>query len=97
MWEPRRLTTLWASAVCYKDSFTFLTLISIGLRLLSARNLTAKLKVPIRRKRPGLLLHDNCGLHVSPQVMSFLKKFGRGVLYYLPYSTHLAPAACSGY
>jgi hypothetical protein len=37
----------------------FLTLISIGLRLL----LTAKLKAQLRRKRPGLiLLHDNRGL-----------------------------------
>jgi hypothetical protein len=24
MWEPRRLTTLWASTACYEDSFTFL-------------------------------------------------------------------------
>jgi hypothetical protein len=23
MWEPRRLTTLWASTACYTDSFTF--------------------------------------------------------------------------
>jgi hypothetical protein len=23
MWEPRRLTTLWASAACYRDSCTF--------------------------------------------------------------------------
>jgi hypothetical protein len=22
IWEPRRLTTLWASAVCYRDRFT---------------------------------------------------------------------------
>jgi hypothetical protein len=22
MWEPRRLTTLWASVACYRDSFT---------------------------------------------------------------------------
>jgi hypothetical protein len=28
MWDPRRLTTLWASAACYRDSFTlpYLTL-----------------------------------------------------------------------
>jgi hypothetical protein len=26
MWEPRRLTTLWASTACYRDSFTFFTL-----------------------------------------------------------------------
>jgi hypothetical protein len=25
MWEPRRLTTLWASTACYRDSFTFFT------------------------------------------------------------------------
>jgi hypothetical protein len=24
MWEPRRLTTLWAFTIYYKDSFTFL-------------------------------------------------------------------------
>jgi hypothetical protein len=24
MWEPRRLTTLWASKACYRDKFTFL-------------------------------------------------------------------------
>jgi hypothetical protein len=23
MWEPQRLTTLWAFTVCYRDSFTF--------------------------------------------------------------------------
>jgi hypothetical protein len=27
MWKPRRLTTLWASKACYKDSFTFFTFI----------------------------------------------------------------------
>jgi hypothetical protein len=25
MWEPRRLTTLWAFTACYRDSFTFFT------------------------------------------------------------------------
>jgi hypothetical protein len=24
IWEPRRLTTLWASSACYRDNFTFL-------------------------------------------------------------------------
>jgi hypothetical protein len=33
MWEPRRLTTLWASAVCYMDSVTFFfTFYSVDLR-----------------------------------------------------------------
>jgi hypothetical protein len=26
MWEPRRLTTLWALTACYRDNFTFLAL-----------------------------------------------------------------------
>jgi hypothetical protein len=25
MWEPRRLTTLWAFRACYRDNFTFLS------------------------------------------------------------------------
>jgi hypothetical protein len=27
MWEPRRLTTLWSSTVCYGDSFTLLVIL----------------------------------------------------------------------
>jgi hypothetical protein len=26
MWEPRYITTLWASTACYRDIFTFLPL-----------------------------------------------------------------------
>jgi hypothetical protein len=29
MWEPRHLTTLWASTACYRDSFTFLPILNI--------------------------------------------------------------------
>jgi hypothetical protein len=28
MWDPRRLTTLWASTACYRDSFTFMQILS---------------------------------------------------------------------
>jgi hypothetical protein len=31
MWEPRRLTTLWASTACYRDSVAFLTSYSYTL------------------------------------------------------------------
>jgi hypothetical protein len=27
MWEPRRVTTLWAPTTCYRDSFTFYIII----------------------------------------------------------------------
>jgi hypothetical protein len=30
MWEPRRLPTLWAFTACYRDSFTFLFLPTLG-------------------------------------------------------------------
>jgi hypothetical protein len=31
MWQPRRLTTLWASTVCYRDRFAYTTLTATGL------------------------------------------------------------------
>jgi hypothetical protein len=30
MWEPERLTTLWAFMACYRDSFTFMCKYNIG-------------------------------------------------------------------
>jgi hypothetical protein len=32
MWEPRHLTTLWASTSCYRDSFTFSALFKIRIK-----------------------------------------------------------------
>jgi hypothetical protein len=29
MWEPRRLTTIWASTACYRGSFTFAFYLSV--------------------------------------------------------------------
>jgi hypothetical protein len=36
MWEPRRLTTLWATTACYRDSCTCFTL-SVTQRQVNAR------------------------------------------------------------
>jgi hypothetical protein len=36
LWEPQHLTTLWASTVCYRDSFT---LLSLSLSLLPMHSL----------------------------------------------------------
>jgi hypothetical protein len=33
MWDPQRLTTLWASTACYRDSFTFLPTQSLNKEL----------------------------------------------------------------
>jgi hypothetical protein len=42
MWEPRRLTTLWASTACYMDSFTVFFFFFIWfVRLLALRPLLA--------------------------------------------------------
>jgi hypothetical protein len=32
MWEPRRLTTLWASRTRYRDSFTFFTVLDVTFK-----------------------------------------------------------------
>jgi hypothetical protein len=31
MWEPRRLTTLWAFTACYRDNFTFYSINQLDL------------------------------------------------------------------
>jgi hypothetical protein len=41
MWEPRRLTTLWASTACYRDSFTYAALINASVLVKISR-----IKVP---------------------------------------------------
>jgi hypothetical protein len=33
IWEPRRLTTLWASTACYRDGFTFIVTVYTDLWL----------------------------------------------------------------
>jgi hypothetical protein len=40
MWEPRRLTTLWASTACYSYSFTFILLAELNKRLLNIGTVT---------------------------------------------------------
>jgi hypothetical protein len=37
MWEPRRLSTLWASAACYKDSFTFFKIQNTSVEVVELR------------------------------------------------------------
>jgi hypothetical protein len=39
MWEPRRLTTLWTSTTCYRDSFTFHTCILLHCSVLTLTSL----------------------------------------------------------
>jgi hypothetical protein len=54
MWEPRRLTTLWAFTVCYRDSDTFLLYIARevnafdGVRLLHLKT-TERIWIKFRR------------------------------------------------
>jgi hypothetical protein len=38
MWQPRRLTTLWASTACYKNSFTFFILFPRWVCVLAVRD-----------------------------------------------------------
>jgi hypothetical protein len=44
MWEPRRLTNLWASTACYKDSFTFTFLATISLTSKASPDIDLTLK-----------------------------------------------------
>jgi hypothetical protein len=39
MWEPRRLTTLWASTACYRDGFTFTLFFALPFRILRTKDI----------------------------------------------------------
>jgi hypothetical protein len=39
MWEPRRLTALWASTACHGDSSTFFTISIVGVDAVQNRGL----------------------------------------------------------
>jgi hypothetical protein len=56
MWEPQRLTTLWASTSCYRDSFTF-TQSRIPAVLTGVRTSSQNYSVP---KRNPLELGNLC-------------------------------------
>jgi hypothetical protein len=78
MWDPRRLTNLWAFMACYRDSFTFLpyenadmdyTLYSRTSKLISTLSLTCKEK---RLVGPSLQLADASLLELYPSHLFFL-------------------------
>jgi hypothetical protein len=46
MWEPRRLTTLWASTACYRDNFTFYLLFRYVM--ISASNFQEEAEIEFR-------------------------------------------------
>jgi hypothetical protein len=76
MWKPRRLTALWASNACYRDSFTILRLlneemhfINILMHIFNAKktNVTAfKGKFPVTTKT----IIDNNVLEHIPHLLS---------------------------
>jgi hypothetical protein len=74
MWEPRRLTILWAFTVCYRESFTFLPL--HRLRLFENRVLR-RIFGPKRDEVSGdwRNLHDEelHNLYTSPNIFRMTK------------------------
>jgi hypothetical protein len=52
MWEPRRLTTLWASTACYRDSFA-------SPPPPSCRPRSDHLGIPVAAKKPSSLMFGN--------------------------------------
>jgi hypothetical protein len=51
MWEPRRLTTIWALTACYRDSFTLAFIIQVYWE---ASNLSIRIKKPPYYKSLGI-------------------------------------------
>jgi hypothetical protein len=65
--EPRRLTTLWASTACYRDSFTLFTLLSlVPLKFLDTECSFCRLI-----RRPEHLIGRHCGISRQTEGHSF--------------------------
>jgi hypothetical protein len=55
MWEPHHLTTLWASAACYRDTFTFFFIRAVLMMEPLAPNQTGRLASATSTHRVRLL------------------------------------------
>jgi hypothetical protein len=72
MWEPRRLTTLWAFKACYRDSFTFFfTLYQLLFLDLHSTGLIFPISVWERTLKKRTLDHKNF------KILLFVKHFWR--------------------
>jgi hypothetical protein len=72
MWEPRRLTTLWNSTACYRNSFTFLPFllqvvrnicVHSGTILLLREELVSRLTASLALSRPCGKVTETWRLH----------------------------------
>jgi hypothetical protein len=91
MWEPRRLTTLWAFMACYRDSFTFTFIIRPEIRIWEAGELAGRTAGTLGEQF-GLSPHGKnrdrlCLRTLHPQGEGVREGWGNNAehLYYLPH------------
>jgi hypothetical protein len=69
MWEPRRLTTLRASTVSYRDSFTFLALYYTQCQKMGAHNLNIFIQKLNRARKARFSPHDSGTVAVLRKIL----------------------------
>jgi hypothetical protein len=83
MWEPRRLTTLWAFTACYSDSFTFTAVIRISAVLWDVPTCQRNVPPPFSGSKPSkqqVTSHCSFGLRqqISGRPVSCIKGIATG-------------------
>jgi hypothetical protein len=70
MWDPQRLTTLWASTACYKDSFTFyFTILWLGLLVPEIKIKMADTdEDQLDRAMQDITLVNNAPVHINKEL-----------------------------
>jgi hypothetical protein len=71
MWEPRHLTTLWASTASYKDSFTFIETILPLPKNKELHNFCSSPNIIIEMRQKWIVCEDVNWFHVQDKFSSW--------------------------
>jgi hypothetical protein len=80
MWEPRRLTTLWARTACYRDSFTLFFTTFMALLNITEEETSVYNSLPILAWKVKICSKE---IQLSPSFGTLLNQFAKNALFYV--------------
>jgi hypothetical protein len=77
MWDPRRLTNLWASTACYRDSFTFALHKFIYQKTELMITTAMRTSTPINHKHPLIICNSKHRVKLATSPLSVSRLSGK--------------------